>query len=184
MLRGEDITCQKSVCLRGGPRPDLNPEVQAQLAPSRDLVLPPLLLSPGCLCPRETGSEPAHPTLRDRSAAGKYKPGSAKKFAAQRSDGLYRRGPRVAVGGDVSYSLDSCSAEVRLAPNLSVPAACDREESGGYASVSCLNTAAPCANTETLKLLETGIRAPINTAVLQNSYYTTNPSQRLGRPKR
>lgn len=99
MLRGEDITCQKSVCLRGGPRPDLNPEVQAQLAPSRDLVLPPLLLSPGCLCPRETGSEPAHPTLRDRSAAGKYKPGSAKKFAAQRSDGLDRRGPRVAVGG-------------------------------------------------------------------------------------
>lgn len=46
--------------------------------------------------------------------------------------------------------------------------------------MSCLNTAAPCANTETLKLLETGIRALINTAVLQNSYYTANPSQREG----
>ena len=50
--------------------------------------------------------------------------------------------------------------------------------------VSRLNTAAPCASPETLTLLETGIRAPINTAVLQNSYYTANPSQRLGRPKR
>lgn len=84
----------------------------------------------------------------------------------------------------MSYSLDSCSAEVGLARGVLVPAACDREESGGYASVSCLNTAAPCASPETLKLLETGIRALINTAVLQNSYYTANPSQRLGRPKR
>lgn len=127
MLRGEDITCQKSVCLRGGQGPYLNPEVQARVAPSCDLVLPPLLLSPGCLCRKETGLEPAHPALQDRSASGKCKPGSAAKFAAQRSDGPGRTGLRVGGGGgwDVSYSLDSCSAEVRLAPNVSVPAVCD-----------------------------------------------------------
>lgn len=100
MLRGEDITCQKSVCLRGGQGPYLNPEVQARVAPSCDLVLPPLLLSPGCLCRRETGLEPAHPALQDRSASGKCKPGSAAKFAAQRSDGLGRRGLRVGGGGE------------------------------------------------------------------------------------
>ena len=183
MLRGEDITCQKSVCLRGGPGPDLNPEVRAQLAPSCDLVLPPLLLSPGCLCPRETGSEPAHPALRDRSAAGKYKPGSATKFAAQRSDGLDRRGPRVAVGG---MCLTPWTAALQKSgwhqTCLCLQRVTEKKVVG--TRVSCLNTADPCANTETLKLLETGIRAPINTAVLQNSYYTTNPSQRLGRPKR
>lgn len=132
-----DVTLAKSQAAREGQRLDVNPEVTAQAAPSRDPWV-------------EAG--PAQPSTA-RSAPGNWK---LKRDGASRSEKrrCRRKGPRPV---DLGQLLCSGEREVKRAHRVSCCLQSVTEKR--VRDRACLSTAALYTNVETQKLLKTGMKA-------------------------
>lgn len=132
-----DATLAKSQAAREGQRLDVNPEVTAQAAPSRDPWV-------------EAG--PAQPSTA-RSAPGNWK---LKRDGASRSEKrrCRRKGPRPV---DLGQLLCSGEPEVKRAHRVSCCLQSVTEKK--VRDRACLSTAALYTNVETQKLLKTGMKA-------------------------
>lgn len=132
-----DATLAKSQAAREGQRLDVNPEVTAQAAPSRDPWV-------------EAG--PAQPSTA-RSAPGNWK---LKRDGASRSEKrrCRRKGPRPV---DLGQLLCSGEPEVKRAHRVSCCLQSVTEKR--VRDRACLSTAALYTNVETQKLLKTGMKA-------------------------